>query len=169
MNSSVTIRLPGLAIPSEDGKLSAAPDACAALEAGIPDEVLLIQICEGSPEALAILFRRYARMVRALCYRVLRDTSEADDLLQDMFLLIHRFCQTFDSSKGPARSWILQMTYRRAISRRRYLTARHFYTRVDLDETTSELADPRTNKGQLEDSIDGQIGYGGLQEVFETL
>ena len=129
----------------------------------------MAQICEGGREALAILFRRYARLVRGVAYRVLRDTCEADDLLQDIFLLIHRFCRTFDRSKGPARFWILQMAYRRAISRRRYLTSRQFYTRLDLDDAASQLADPRLSASQFEDSIDGSLENGVLQKVFEAL
>jgi RNA polymerase sigma-70 factor (ECF subfamily) len=129
----------------------------------------MANICEGDNEALASLFRRHARVVRAVAYRVLRDTSEADDLLQEVFLLIHRLCKTFDSSKSPARFWILQMTYRRAISRRRYLTCRHFYTRLDLDDAASQLADPRMSVSQLEDSIDGGLGNGSLHQAFESL
>jgi len=129
----------------------------------------MLEVCEGSREALAILFRRYARLVRGVSFRVLRDASEADDLVQDVFLLVHRDCKTFDSSKAPARFWILQMAYRRAISRRRYLTSRHFYTRLDLDGAASELADPRVRIGQFEDSIDGRLGNGSLQRVFEAL
>ena len=133
------------------------------------DELLVAQVCDGDREALAGLFRRYARLIRVVSYRVLRDTSEADDLVQDIFLLVHRHCRTFDSSKGPARFWILQMAYRRAISRRRYLTSRHFYTRIDLDDAASDLADPRNRAGQLEDSIDGMVRNGGLQKVLEAL
>ena len=116
---------------------------------------------------MACLFRRYARVVRAVAYRVLRDTSEADDLVQDVFLLVHRLCKTFDSSKGPARFWILQMAYRRAISRRRYLTSRHFYTRLDLDDAASRARGSANNTSQLDDSIDGNLGNGGLQKVFD--
>jgi RNA polymerase sigma-70 factor (ECF subfamily) len=126
-------------------------------------------ICDGDKEALASLFRRYARVVRAVSYRVLRDTSEADDLLQDIFLLIHRLCGTFDSSKGSARFWILQMTYRRAISRRRYLTSRHFYTRVDLEDVETDLADPRNPAAEIRDSIGARIGSVNLQKIFEEL
>ena len=133
------------------------------------DEALMASICNGDKEALALLFRRCARIVRGVVYRVLRDTSEADDMVQEIFLLIHRDCQTFDSSKGPARFWILQMAYRRAISRRRYLTSRHFYTHLDLDDAASQLADPRLSVGQLEDSIDGGLENGGLQQAFEAL
>lgn len=118
------------------------------------DEALMALLCDGDKEALASLFRRYARIVRGVAYRVLRDVSEADDLLQDIFLLVHRLCGTFDSSKGSARFWILQMTYRRAISRRRYLTSRHFYTRLDLDQAADRVGDVPANSG-CENSVDG--------------
>lgn len=133
------------------------------------DEHLLALICKGDNEALASLFRRYARIVRGVAYRVLRDASEADDLLQDIFLLIHRKCSMFDASRGPARFWILQMTYHRAIARRRYLSSRHFYTRVDLDDVERELADPGTASQGLGDSGDGLLGREGLQKILVEL
>lgn len=135
----------------------------------VSDEGLMARLCCGDQEALASLFRRYARIVRGVAYRVLRDPSEADDLLQDIFLLIHRLCTTFDSSKGSARFWILQITYRRAISRRRYLTSRHFYNRIDLDDAANQLVDPRANTGHFEDSLDGMLGHRNLQKIFEEL
>jgi RNA polymerase sigma-70 factor (ECF subfamily) len=169
MNSSVTIRLAGFAVPTEEHQPAAAPVEAPVIESQVSDDVLMAQICEGGREALAILFRRHARLVREVAYRVLRDASEADDLLQDVFVLIHRFCKTFDGSRSPAKFWIVQMAYRRAISRRRYLTSRHFYTRLDLDDPASELADPRTSTAHLEDLIDGKLGTGGLQKVFDEL
>jgi len=98
------------------------------------DETLIARICEGDQDALARLFRRYAPSVRGVAYKVLRDSSEADDLLQEVFLLIYRFCKQYDGSRGSVRFWILLMTHRRAISRRRYLTSRHFYTYVSWEQ-----------------------------------
>jgi RNA polymerase sigma-70 factor (ECF subfamily) len=43
------------------------------------------------------------------------------------------------------------MTYRRAISRRRYLTSRHFYAHVDLDEAANQLGDVSAKSGLLDD------------------
>ncbi len=169
MNSSITIRLPGLAVPGENGKTSEAPAANPVVEATVSDEALMASVCDGDKEALACLFRRYARIVRGVAYRVLRDPSEADDLLQDIFLLIHRLCKTFDSSKGPARFWILQMTYRRAISRRRYLTSRHFYTRLDLDDATEGAGVFGSKTGRYDDSIDQLIGQDALSKTFDEL
>jgi RNA polymerase sigma-70 factor (ECF subfamily) len=167
MNSSVTIRLPRFAV--NDKTTSEAKAISPVPEVEVCDEALMAQICEGGREALAVLFRRYAGLVRGVAYRVLRDASEADDLLQDVFVLIYRLCKTFDSSRSPAKFWILQMAHRRAISRRRYLTSRHFYTRLDLDDTASELADPEASVSHLEDSIDARLGNGDLQGMFEAL
>ena len=164
MNGSITIRLPDLGIAEQEATAKA-PRAAVQLS----DETLMAEVCLGNREALAQLFRRHARVVHGVAYRVLRDRCEADDLLQDIFLLIHRLCGTFDHSKASARFWILQMTYRRAISRRRYLNSRHFYTRVDLADVGAELADPRTSAADIEGVIDVTRGNGSLQKVFEEL
>ena len=153
MDSFVTLRLPTL--PSSEAQESAAASVRSApLSAQPSDEDLLSRICQNDNDALATLFRRFATLVRGVAYRVLKNAAEADDLLQDVFLLVHRLCRTFDSSKGSARFWILQMTYRRAISRRRYLTSRHFYTHVDLDHAVSQLGDSLAKSGLFEESMD---------------
>jgi RNA polymerase sigma-70 factor (ECF subfamily) len=113
----------------------------------------MARVCDGDNEALGVLFRRYARIVRGIAYKVLRDESEADDMVQDVFLLIRRLCKTFDSSKGPARFWILRMTYHRAISRRRYLASRHFYTHQDLDQVENTPPGRMKLAGGFTDSI----------------
>lgn len=129
----------------------------------------MASMSDGDKEALALLFRRYARIVRGVAYRVLRDPSEADDLLQDIFLLVNRLSKTFDSSKGSARFWILQMTHRRAISRRRYLTSRHFYSRLDLDDALEKIGDGRNQLAPNDPAIERMIGQEALQETFKEL
>jgi len=148
VDSFATIRLP--AVHKTRGK-PASPISLVSPESS--DEALISEIHRGDTDALASLFRRYARIVRGVAYRVLCDTSEADDLLQDIFVLVHRLCGTFDSSKGSARFWILQMTYRRAISRRRYLTSRHFYTHIDLDQAANQLGEANAEFGRPETSM----------------
>ena len=61
------------------------------------------------------------------------------------------------------------MAHRRAISRRRYLTTRHFYTRVDLDDAESELADLRSTPARLDDLIDAGLEHDRLYGVFTAL
>jgi len=147
---------------------SADTDSLASLAAS-SDEVLMACIVDGSKEALACLFRRYARLVRSVGYKILRDDSEADDLLQDVFLFIHQKSTVFDSSKSSARSWIVQMAYHRAIDRRRYLDSRHFYTQVDLEDVGNELSGSGTRAERYENSIEEVLGRVGLHKVFGVL
>src|SRR5215831_1084158 len=145
MNASATARFPKLVIPAARDSASRQTDLQVEGQSEFSDEVLLKQTADGNSEALSSLFRRYARIVRGVAYRVLRDTSESDDLLQDIFLLVRRLSATFDCTKGSAGFWILQMTYRRAISRRRYLTSRHFYTHLGVEHAVNHLVE--TNAG----------------------
>ena len=166
MNNSATFQLTALAISKKEREGCTSTAAPPAIESEISDEALMICICDGSMEALAILFRRYARLVRTVAMRILRDESEADDLVQEVFLFLHRNCTIFDSSKATVRSWIVQMTYHRAIDRRRSLQSRHFYTRVGLDGAT-EILDPRpaaTNK-----FVDDLVGNTTIQVLLDTL
>jgi RNA polymerase sigma-70 factor (ECF subfamily) len=155
VDSFATIRLPAIRTPKEQVSNAEVETHISPASAESSDEALISRICQGDKDALASLFRRYARIVRGVAYRVLRDASEADDLLQDIFLLVHRLCGTFDVSKGSARFWILQMTYRRAISRRRYLTSRHFYTHVGLDQAADQMADISVKTGRPHDPMNG--------------
>jgi RNA polymerase sigma-70 factor, ECF subfamily len=131
------------------------------------DEALMVRVCLGDQEALALLFRKYARVVRNIAYRVLRDESEAEDILQEVFLRVHAKCKTFDPSRGVVRSWILQVAFREALCRRRYLNSRHFYINVDLDEVS-----PCEGQGQevdRTDAINAVVGKGGLSNAFDAL
>jgi RNA polymerase sigma-70 factor, ECF subfamily len=167
MNSSVTIRLPGFAIVAKEGQAFEAAVTNTVPDSAVSDEALMAQICEGSGEALAILFRRYARLVRTVAMRILRDPSEADDLLQDIFLFIHQNSSKFDSSKACLRSWIVQMSYHRAIDRRRYLNSRHFYTRLDLDGITD--VEPRSPSREEETTFGPLVGKATGAGLLEAL
>lgn len=168
MDASTTFRLTAF-LASKDRKGICPSDvASPAIDPELSDEALMNSVCEGSREALALLFRRYARLVRTVAMRILRDDSEADDLLQEVFLFLHHNCSVFDSSKALLRSWIVQMTYHRAIDRRRYLNSRHFYTRLDLDGV-AELLNLSSDSREESDLLGSMVGNATMQELFDTL
>jgi RNA polymerase sigma-70 factor (ECF subfamily) len=98
------------------------------------DDALLAQVGLGSKDALALLFRRHRRTVSNVALRILKDAAEAEDLCQEVFLLLFQKAKLFDASKGTAASWIIQITYYRAINRRQYLTFRQHYNAEQLNE-----------------------------------
>ena len=90
------------------------------------DEHLLLLIQSGDREALGVLFDRYARLVLSVGQRILRDTTEAEDLVHDVFLFLLHKSDRFDPTKGSARAWLVKVTYHRALDRRKYLDRRGF-------------------------------------------
>jgi RNA polymerase sigma-70 factor (ECF subfamily) len=124
----------------------------------LSDRLLIERVQQGDKEALGVLFRRHARSVRNVAYRILRNDAEADDLVQEVFLFIFRKAALFDATQGAARSWIFQVAYHRAFDRRRYLNSRHFYTSQDLEGTDRHLADPRDELPFHELSMEGILG-----------
>ena len=156
-----------------DGSLStrvnviSSPDRHRDSAVGQIDEQLLARIASGDREAIGHLFKRYSRVVRAIATRILKDSSEADDLVQDLFLFIQRKCVLFDSSKSPAGSWIIQMAYQRAIERRRRLTTRHFYRREDLESSASQVVGIPTTEHDY--SPEAVFGRNGLEKLLAAL
>jgi RNA polymerase sigma-70 factor (ECF subfamily) len=133
----------------------------------LSDEVLLVHIARGDQEALGCLFERYARVVRSVATRILRDPAEGEDLVQDLFLFLQRKSAIFDSSKCSARSWIVQMTYHRAIERRRYLATRQFYSHTEIENTAKHVVGNPTAENDY--SAEAVFGRNGLNKVLESL
>jgi len=132
------------------------------------DESLLINISAGDRDSLALLFRRYAHLVRNVGRRVLRDKGEADDLVQEVFLYIHRKGSLFDSSKGSASSWIVQVAYTQALLRRRRLKSQGFYMSGITDKP--DESDHATNKGaDYDHTVEGLFGRNGWKKIVEDL
>lgn len=132
------------------------------------DEALIARVCADDSEALGLLFSRYARLVWTIAQRILRNSEEADDLLQDVFLLVRRRASVFDSSKGTVRSLLIQMCYQRAFSRRRDLTRRHFYRSAEITENTA-FAKPSLAVPFYDESLEAHFGKRALQRALEDL
>ena len=88
------------------------------------DDILLVEVGRGSREALSLLFRRHRQKVVKVACRILRDAEEAEDLCQEVFVYLFQRAGIFDPRKGSASSWIIQIAYSRAFTRRQYLALR---------------------------------------------
>jgi RNA polymerase sigma-70 factor (ECF subfamily) len=166
LSSSATARILPPALTKKKAEDVVAPAASLSGTTEVTDELLLSRLVKGDPDALACLFRGYAGLVRGIGRRILRDTAEAEDLVQEVFLFIHRKCGVFDSSKSTARSWIVQMTYHRAIERRRYLVTRQFYTRDEVQRPERMVGTPTTESDYSAEAV---FGRNGLGKVLEDL
>jgi RNA polymerase sigma-70 factor (ECF subfamily) len=91
---------------------------------------------------LAVIVDRYQQLVLAVARRIVRDESEAEEVVQTVFLEVFRRPAQFDARRGTLKMWLLQFAYSRSINRRTYLESRRFYSQVGLE--TAELYDAST-------------------------
>jgi RNA polymerase sigma-70 factor (ECF subfamily) len=73
------------------------------------DQELIIDLQKGSLDALGILYDRHRRMVYRTALGIVGDTEAAADLLQDVFLRLHRFAGRVDESR-PLEPWLYRVT-----------------------------------------------------------
>jgi RNA polymerase sigma-70 factor (ECF subfamily) len=95
------------------------------------DAALVVAIGRWSEDALAEAYRRHGGAVYALARRVVRDTSIAEDVVQEVFVRLWTTPDRFDPERGSLRSWLLAQGHGRSIDRLRSDTARR--TREERD------------------------------------
>lgn len=98
------------------------------------DAELMDLIKRGNHDAFAHLFDRYYRLVLSITSKILRDSSEAEDLMQDIFFEIYRKAEQFDPAKGQVKNWVLRYAYHRSFNRLEYLNVRQFYDPAGIAE-----------------------------------
>jgi RNA polymerase sigma-70 factor (ECF subfamily) len=83
------------------------------------DHDTIRRVARGDGDALAALYDRHSRAVYSLALRVLGDTNEAEEVVQDVFAQAWRQAARYDTSRGAVVAWLLVMTRSRAIDRLR--------------------------------------------------
>jgi RNA polymerase sigma-70 factor (ECF subfamily) len=90
-----------------------------AIATGVPlpnaDVELLEKIQRGDESAMAILFDRYSRIVYSVALRVLRETSAAEDVMQEIFMQVWRNPNSFVAAKGSLGGWLAVVARNRSI------------------------------------------------------
>jgi RNA polymerase sigma-70 factor (ECF subfamily) len=83
---------------------------------------------------MTVLFERHSALIYGIVWRVVRVTSEAEDVVQQIFLDVFRSIGQFDSRKGPLKNWLLMFAYQRAFNRKRDLKSRGYYDMSCLED-----------------------------------
>jgi len=85
----------------------------------IDDKELLRAIVGRKQEAVAELYDRFSSMLLALAYRVLGNSQDAEEILQEAFLQVWNQAARYDPKRSSVSTWLVLITRSRAIDRLR--------------------------------------------------
>lgn len=94
----------------------------------------------GDHLALGELYDRHARLLYSLALRIVRERSDAEDVLQETFSQVWRQANRFEASRGTVVGWLVTVTRSRALDRLRQRRTQREGA-ADFDRVTDSLAD----------------------------
>jgi RNA polymerase sigma-70 factor (ECF subfamily) len=86
-------------------------------EDGATDAALMARAQTGDVDAFVLLYDRHAPSMLALLQRMLSSASDAEDLLQDVFLEAWQAVRGYDRDRASVRTWFVVRARSRALDR----------------------------------------------------
>lgn len=80
---------------------------------------ILAEAGTGSEKAFAELYRRTSSKLFGVCLRMLRDRSDAEEVLQEVYTTVWRRAASFDAARASAITWLVTLARNKAIDRLR--------------------------------------------------
>jgi RNA polymerase sigma-70 factor (ECF subfamily) len=95
----------------------------------------------GDRNALQTIYRLTSAKLFAVCVRILGERSEAEDVLQEVFMTVWRRAASFDPALSSPMTWLIAIARNRAID---HVRARGQNRRMEpIEDDAAELADNR--------------------------
>ena len=112
---------------------------------------LLLRIAAQDAQALAEFYDLTAKPLFSLAVRILGDVSEAEEVIQDVFVQIWKNAPSFDPLLGAAFYWALSITQNRSIDRLRTRQRRaRLIENLENDAAANVPASQVADQGALE-------------------
>lgn len=120
------------------------------------DSDLFSRLQNGQTDTLATLYDRHAGLVYAIALQLLGNTTEAEDLTQDIFLILTKAC-SYDPQRGSLRTYLAILTRSRALDRLRARSRKQKRLSERPLDVNAKVADsPMVEIDQLERSQEVQ-------------
>lgn len=148
------------------------------------DAELAAAVTSGDRSALEIVFKEHGAAVKGVAWRVLRDETLAEDIVQETFVSFWNRPEKYDAVRGSLRTFLLTIAHRKSVDVVRSEVARTRREQkppepvhVDVEEEVWARDLSATVREALDDLAEGEreaialAYYGGLSyvEVAERL
>ena len=101
---------------------------------------ILQRIANGDRNAVEDCLKKYGGLVWSIARKMLRNTDEAEDAVQEIFVDIWKNAARFDESKASETTFVAMIARRRLIDK-----IRHSARRISADSLDDILLEPFTN------------------------
>lgn len=102
-------------------------------------EAILQRIANGDQDAVQDCLKKYGALVWSLARKMLRNSDDAEDAVQEIFIDVWKNAERFDASKASEITFIAMIARRRLIDK-----IRHSTRRISADSLDDILLEPFT-------------------------
>ena len=101
---------------------------------------LISRISRGDEDAMRSFYARTVNLVYGMAYRVIPDAHEAEEVALEVFMQVWRNAAHYNSELSEPLTWLLMITKRRAIDRKRNISKK-LITEETFDENMAAMED----------------------------
>jgi RNA polymerase sigma-70 factor (ECF subfamily) len=125
----------------------------------------LARVARGDRAALQIVYQDTSAKLFGVCVRILNDKSEAEDVLQEVYLTVWRKAASFDPARASPITWLVAIARNRSIDRLRAVAGSR---RMEPIETAEKVRDPAPAAVDLVQAAQQSSRLGTCLEQLES-
>jgi len=130
----------------------------------VPDAALMDRLVRRDQDAMEQLYRRYSRIIYSLALRITQQAASAEEIVQDVFLLLWRNAHRYEVSRGGLEPWLLTLARNRSLDLLRMKREKQRRREDALDDSPVPAAHP-----SAEAAIDRQRRAEQVRAVMASL
>lgn len=124
-------------------------------------EAILKRVADGDASAVQECLKRYGGLVWSLARKMLRNSDDAEDAVQEIFVDVWKNAARFDETKSSETTFIAMIARRRLIDKIRYSTRR-----ISADSLDDVLLEPFTRADKtLEISVEAEQAAEAMRKL----
>lgn len=122
---------------------------------------LVLRLQAGEDAAFSDLCDRYTDLLMGIIFKIVRDESMAENVLQDCFVKVWKYVQNYDSSKGSLATWLINIARNAAID----FTRSKYYSQKFKNQSIDQFVSSSRDISDFSDTSDTI----GLSQIVRML
>ena len=109
----------------------------------------LVRVAGGDRAALRVVYQDTSAKLFGVCLRILNDRSEAEDVLQEVYVTVWRKAAAFDPGRASPITWMVAIARNRAIDRLRSSAVSRRSEPIEAADAVSDPAPAASERVEL--------------------